>query len=75
MLDAVNQIQTYTRGKSREDFLSDRLLQDGVVRNIEILGEASRNLLSSVPDSAARFPGIPFARFTLCAISSPMDIS
>jgi len=25
MLDAVNQIETYTRGKSASDFLSDRL--------------------------------------------------
>jgi uncharacterized protein with HEPN domain len=61
MLDAVGQIQTYTRDKNADDFLADRLLQDGVVRNVEILGEASRNLLSAVPDAAARFPGIPFA--------------
>jgi uncharacterized protein with HEPN domain len=61
MLDAVNQIQTYTCGKSPEDFLTDRLLQDGVVRNIEILGEASKNLLTSVPDATTKFPGIPFA--------------
>ena len=60
MLDAVGQIETYARGKNAEDFLSDRLLQDGVIRNMEILGEASRNLLSSVPDAARKFPGIPF---------------
>jgi uncharacterized protein with HEPN domain len=61
MLDAVGQIQTYTRGKLAEDFLSDRLLQDGVIRNVEILGEASRNLLNSDPDATAKFPRIPFA--------------
>jgi uncharacterized protein with HEPN domain len=61
MLDAVGQIETYTRGKRASDFLSDRLLQDGVVRNVEILGEASRNLLISVPEATAQFPGIPFA--------------
>lgn len=61
MLDAVGRIQSYTRGKSPDDFLSDQLLQDGVVRNIEILGEASRNLLASVPNAAEKFPGIPFA--------------
>jgi uncharacterized protein with HEPN domain len=36
-------------------------LQDGVVRNFEILGEASRNFLDAVPDASSRFPGIPFA--------------
>lgn len=61
MLDAVGQIQQYLRGKSAEDFQSDRLLQDGVVRNFEILGEASRNFLEAVPDATAKFPGIPFA--------------
>jgi len=61
MFDAVGQIQAYVSGKSAGDFLSDRLLQDGVVRNFEILGEASRNLLDAVPDASAKFPGIPFA--------------
>jgi uncharacterized protein with HEPN domain len=61
MRDAVGQIQEYARGKRAEDFLSDRLLQDGIVRNFEILGEASRNLLSAVPDAPAQFPTIPFA--------------
>ncbi len=61
MLDAVGQIQQYMRGKSSEDFFSDRLLQDGVVRNFEILGEAARNLLDAVPDAPTKFPDIPFA--------------
>jgi uncharacterized protein with HEPN domain len=61
MLDAVGQIQHYISGKSAEDFRSDRLLQDGVVRNFEILGEAARNLLDAVPDASLKFPGIPFA--------------
>ena len=61
MLDAVGQIQEYSRGKIAEDFLTNRLFQDGVVRNIEILGEASKNLLNAVPDASTRFPGIPFA--------------
>jgi len=61
MLDAVNQVQEYMRGKTFEDFISNRLLQDGVIRNFEILGEASRKLLEAVPDASAKFPGIPFA--------------
>jgi uncharacterized protein with HEPN domain len=61
MLDAVNQIQEYARGRSSQDFLAERLLQDGIVRNFEILGEASKNLLDAVPDAPSKFPGIPFA--------------
>jgi uncharacterized protein with HEPN domain len=69
MLDAVGQIQQYASGKGSEDFLSDRLLQDGIVRNFEILGEASRNFLNAVPDVAARFKGIPFAAIYACETS------
>jgi uncharacterized protein with HEPN domain len=61
MLDAVQQIRQYTLGKTAENFRGDRLLQDAVVRNIEVLGEASKNLLNAVPDAASRYPRIPFA--------------
>jgi uncharacterized protein with HEPN domain len=61
MLGAIGQIEEYLRGKRPEDFLCDRLLQDGVIRNFEILGEAAKSLLSAIPDASTKFPGIPFA--------------
>jgi len=61
MLDAVSQIQSYLAGKTLAEFLEDRLLQDGVIRNIEILGEASKRMLDAVPDAVLKFPGIPFS--------------
>lgn len=61
MLDAVGQIRQYTSTKSFEEFSGNRLLQDGVIRNIEILGEASRKLLDSIPEAASKYPAIPFA--------------
>ncbi len=60
MLDATLQIEAYTRGKTAADFAAGRLLQDAVVRNLEILGEASRSLLGVIPDAVTRFPSIPF---------------
>lgn len=44
ILDAVEQIEDYLKGVSADQFLQTRLLQDGVVRQLEIVGEASRNL-------------------------------
>lgn len=61
MLSAVRQIETYTAGKSAADFLADRMLQDAVIRNVEVLGEAARNLLRASPEAASKFPRIPFA--------------
>ncbi len=44
ILDSIKQIEEYLRGVSKEKFMKSRLLQDGVVRQLEIIGEASRNL-------------------------------
>lgn len=43
MLEAVERILRYTEGMALEDFTEDELVQDGVVWNFEIIGEASRH--------------------------------
>jgi uncharacterized protein with HEPN domain len=62
ILDAADRILQYTKGMSREDFFVDSLRQDAVIRNIEIIGEATNNLLETDPDIAVRYPSIPFAQ-------------
>ena len=47
ILDAINRITRYVKGMSYEQFRSDEKTVDAVVRNIEIIGEATRN--SSFP--------------------------
>ena len=42
--DAIQQIDEYLKDASLDQFLRDRLLQDGVVRQLEIMDEASRKL-------------------------------
>ena len=48
--DAIQQILEYTVA-GQESFLSDRKTQDAVVRNLEIIGEASKRLSSSLKDA------------------------
>jgi uncharacterized protein with HEPN domain len=60
MLEASMQIQKYVSGMSEADFLNDALVQDGVVRRLEVLGEAARQLRDVLPDAYERFPAIPF---------------
>jgi len=62
ILGATDKILLYTHGITREQFLADSLVQDGVIRNIEIIGEASNNLLEADPQVATRHPSIPFAQ-------------
>jgi uncharacterized protein with HEPN domain len=42
--ECCQKIGNYIAGVSKEDFLENQMLQDALVRNIEIIGEASKNL-------------------------------
>jgi len=52
-------IREYTGGMSEAEFSSSRLVQDAVIRNIKILGEASRNIELHDPGFAQSHPEIP----------------
>ncbi len=62
ILGAFERIQRYTGGKSATDFMADTLLQDGVLRNLGIIGEAAHRLLADAPAFVAMHPEIPFAK-------------
>ena len=42
--DSISLVENYIGGKGREDFLNDVQLQDSILRRIEIIGEAVKNL-------------------------------
>ncbi len=62
MAEAVRRVAEYADGKSREEFLADRLVQDAVMRNLEVLGEAANNCFKVSPDVDAKYPQVPFAK-------------
>ncbi len=57
VLDSINQIEEYVDGMGYEDFVSNRLVQDGVVRQLEIIGEATKNLS---PELREKYPKTPW---------------
>ena len=44
ILDAIFTIGQYMSGVEYEDFLGNKLKQDGIIRELEIIGEASKQL-------------------------------
>jgi uncharacterized protein with HEPN domain len=56
---AIGRIARYTAGMDEPAFLSDELVQDAVIRNIEIIGEAANNILRVNPAFAAQHDKIP----------------
>ncbi len=44
IMEAVERIEDYTKHMSKEDFISAVQVQDAVIRRIEIIGEAAKNV-------------------------------
>ncbi len=52
ILQAIGNIREYVEGMDAVRFASDRKTRDAVIRNLEIIGEASRNLPDEIKASA-----------------------
>jgi len=62
ILEAADRVLRYTTGMGRKEFSADTMVQDAVIRNVEIIGEAANNLLEVAPDIGVRYPSIPFVQ-------------
>jgi uncharacterized protein with HEPN domain len=56
MLEAANKIASYLQGKDEETFRGESLLQDGVIRQLEIIGEAVKRLSSHLREQHGSIP-------------------
>ena len=61
ILKAIERIDRYTADMDDVGFLDSELVQDAVIRNIEIIGEASNNIQHVDPAFAAQNNDIPWA--------------
>ena len=56
ILDSIAVIEEYTKGISEDEFYSNRQIIDAVVRNIEIIGEATKNLPKNLRVNSPHVP-------------------
>ena len=61
ILEAIERIDRYTTNMDEVAFLGNVLVQDAVVRNLEIVGEASNNIDKHYPNFVAAHPELPLA--------------
>nr|VFK14163.1 MAG: Uncharacterized conserved protein, contains HEPN domain [Candidatus Kentron sp. LPFa] len=54
--DIRERIARYTRGMEYEDFFEDDKTQDAVIRNLEIMGEATKTLSEELGNKCAELP-------------------
>ncbi|NDC36235.1 MAG: DUF86 domain-containing protein [Synechococcaceae bacterium WB9_2_112] len=53
--DCMERIAEYT-ANGEDAFMASRLIQDGVIRNLEVIGEATKNLSSELRDANPAIP-------------------
>lgn len=44
ILDAIKDIKEFTKGMNKKQFLKNKMAEHAIVRNIEVIGEASKNI-------------------------------
>jgi len=57
--DCINRIKSYTKGIDEQFFLKDQLIQDAVIRNFEIIGEATKQLDKEFRD---KYPNVEWKK-------------
>ena len=69
ILEGISKIEEYRSGTTQKEFLQDHLVQDAVIRRLEIIGEATKNITRGF---SSQLPGCTLAtnrRSTRCADS------
>lgn len=59
IIESIELIEEYVKNKTEVDFFSSRQLQDSVIRRLEIIGEAAKNLPSEIKE---KNPDIPWKK-------------
>jgi len=59
--EAIKKIEKYTKGLSLQKMKKDDLVKDGVVRNLEIIGEAVKNIPQRIKE---KYPAIEWKKIS-----------
>jgi len=58
ILDSISRIETFTRKATKDKFLKDEMMHSAVIRQIEIIGEAVKNLPI---EFIQKYPSVPWS--------------
>jgi uncharacterized protein with HEPN domain len=61
ILEAIERIEHYVIDLDEMAFLNSKLVQDAVIRNFEIIGEASNNIEKRYPEFVKAHPELPLS--------------
>jgi len=73
--ESILQIEIYISGRSEEEFKNDKFLQDAVIRRLEVIGEASRNVPRALKERNKHIPWFELSNFRDFLAHSYFDAS
>ncbi|MEK6924629.1 MAG: DUF86 domain-containing protein [Nanoarchaeota archaeon] len=73
--ESINQIESYLKGISQVEFNKNLMLQDAVIRRLEIIGEASKNIPGSLKEKNRHVPWIRMQNYRDFIIHSYFEAS
>lgn len=56
ILECIHLIEKYTKAKTRDEFIASLQLQDAIIRRIEIIGEAVKNIPAQIKEKYKEIP-------------------
>ena len=56
IIESIILIEEYIKGKNKTDFLESTQLQDSVIRRIEVIGEAIKNIPNEIKETYTFIP-------------------
>ena len=56
ILDAINTVEEFLRGVDHDEFVADKLIQSAVIRQIEVIGEATKSLSVGLREQEKEIP-------------------
>lgn len=74
ILEAITKIESFTKGISRFDFDHNVMIQDAIIRNIEIISEATKKISNEFSQSHQEIPWSEMAGMRNKLIHDYMDV-
>lgn len=56
IFDSINEIKSFVKGMSFDEFLKDKRTINAVIRSIEVIGEAAKNISHSIKNKYNNIP-------------------